>query len=200
MRKAILLSAVLLSVPGLGAAVLPGPQKAQNAQTLNPVGLRSERSVLSAALVFQSAPSAASRGEWTADTRNTWRGDDGEPRVQFNLRTSAGDSRWGFGVRLRDLAGLPTAAVANMANDVQFTWTREAGAFRFTGSFDQGRGSGTYTFTQDQAFVNNMASAGYKNLTADDIVRLAVIDVTIAHVRGLAQAGARRFRPGCAER
>jgi hypothetical protein len=133
--------------------------------------------------------SPAYRGEWTADTRSTWRGDDGEPRVQFNLRTGAGDSRWGFGVRLRDLAGLPTAAVANMANDVQFTLTREAGTFRFTGSFDQGRGSGTYTFTPDQTFVNNMAGAGYKNLTADDIVRLAVIDVTIAHVRGLAQAG-----------
>jgi hypothetical protein len=116
------------------------------------------------------------------------------PRVQFNLRTGAGDSRWGFGVLLRDLAGLPTAAVANMANDVQFTWTREAGTFRFTGSFDQGRGSGTYTFTQDQTFVNNMAGAGYKNLTADDIVRLAVIDVTIAHVRGLAQAGYSNLR------
>ena len=109
--------------------------------------------------------------------------------MQFNLRTGAGDSRWGFGVRLRDLQGLPSAAVANLANDVQFTWTREAGTFRFNGSFDQGRGSGTYTFTQDQAFVNNMAGAGYKNLTTDDIVRLAVIDVTVAHVRGLAQAG-----------
>ncbi len=76
-----------------------------------------------------------------------------------------------------------------MANDVQFTWTREAGTFRFTGSFDQGRGSGTYTFTPDQAFVSNMANAGYRNLSTDDIVRLAVIDVTMAHVRGLAQAG-----------
>src|SRR5688572_19874157 len=136
-----------------------------------PVGLRSE------AVVFQTAP-AAVRGEWTADTRNTWRDNDGEPRVQFNLRTSAGDSRWGFGVRLRDLAGLPPAAVASIANDVQFTWTREAGTFRFSGSFDQGRGSGTYTFTADQTFVNNMAATGLKNLATDDIVRLAVIDVT----------------------
>jgi hypothetical protein len=135
------------------------------------------------------AQSPAYRGEWTADTRSTWRGDDGEPRVQFNLRTSAGDSRWGFGVRLRDLAGLPSAAIANLANDVQFSWTREAGTFRFNGSFDQGRGSGTYTFTPDQTFVTNMASAGYRTLSTDDIVRLAVIDVTVAHVRGLAQAG-----------
>jgi hypothetical protein len=190
MRKTVLLALTLLFVPGLGAAVLPGPQKIQKAQIISsPVGLRSERSAPSAALEFQSAPSPAYRGEWTADTYNTWRGDDGEPRVQFNLRTSSGDSRWGFGVRLRDLVGFPPAAVANLANDIQFTWTREAGTFRFNGSFEQGRGSGTYTFTQDQTFVNHMAGAGYKNLTADDIVRLAVVDVTIAHVRGLAQAG-----------
>jgi hypothetical protein len=145
----------------------------------NPVGLRS----------VQSTPSASYRGEWTADTRNTWRDADGEPRVQFNLRSTAGDSRWGFGIRIHDLAGLPPAAVANVANDLQFSWTREAGTFRFNGSFDQGRGNGAYTFAPDQAFINNMAAAGYKNLSTDDVVRLAVIDVTLAHVRGLAQAG-----------
>jgi hypothetical protein len=187
MRKVVLLSLILLSATGLYAAVLPGPQKALTARTSNPVGLKSELSVLSAALVVQSSP--AYRGEWTADTRNTWQDADGEPRVQFNLRTNAGDSRWGFGVRIRDLSGLPAAAIANMADNVQFTWTREAGTFRFTGSFDQGRGSGTYAFTADQTFVSNMANAGYRNLSADDIVRMAVIDVTVAHVRGLAQAG-----------
>jgi len=184
MRNIAVITLSLLPIAGLGAAVLPAPQKAQIARDFaGPVGLKS------AALAIQSAPSAAYRGEWTADTRSTWQDADGEPRVQFNLRTAAGDSRWGFGVRIRDLAGLPPSAIANMANEVQFAWTREAGTFRFNGSFDQGRGSGTYTFTPDQSFVNNMAAAGYKNLAADDIVRLAVIDVTIAHVRGLAQAG-----------
>lgn len=186
--RATVLAFTILFVPGLGAAVIPGPQKAQKAQFFsNPVGLRSVHSAPSAALGIQAVP--AYRGEWTADTRSTWRDDDGEPRVQFNLRTGAGDSRWGFGVRLRDLAGLPSAAIANMADNVQFTWTREAGTFRFTGSFDQGRGGGTYTFTPDQTFVTNMATAGYRNLATDDIVRLAVIDVTTAQVRGLAQAG-----------
>lgn len=184
MRKAAVLALTVLLAPTVGAAVLP-----VGVVALDGRHLRSVVSVPSAALGNQSAPSAAYRGEWTADTRNTWRDNDNEPRVQFNLRTAAGDSRWGFGVRLRDLAGLPPAAIANMANDVQFTWTREAGTFRFSGSFDQGRGSGTYAFTHDTAFVSNMAAAGYRNLAADDIVRLAVIDVTLAHVRGLAQAG-----------
>ena len=179
MRKAAVLAFIALAGSTLWAAVLP-------------VGVTDfsgwpVRSMSSSAAQAQSSPSY--RGEWTADTRNTWRDNDGEPRVQFNLRTGAGDSRWGFGVRLRDLAGLPTAAVASVANDVQFSWTREAGTFRFSGAFDNGRGSGTYTFAPDQAFINNMALAGYKNLSTDDVVRLAVIDVTIAHVRGLAQAG-----------
>lgn len=95
MRAPVLALAIFFSSP-LGAAVVPGPQKAQQAQVFsNPVGLRSVHSVPSAALEFQSQ-SPAYRGEWTADTRNTWRDDDGEPRVQFSLRTNA----------VRDLAGL----------------------------------------------------------------------------------------------
>ena len=201
MRRNAVLVLMLLSAPAVWAAVLPfdlatstggGRGLAQG----KPVGITSsggadgwKASVPSAALAEQSSQPAAYRGEWTADTRNTWRGDDGEPRVQFNLRTDAGDHRWGFGVRLRELAGLPAAALSGVATDVQFSWTREAGTFRFTGSFDDGRGRGSYTFTPDQAFVTNMANTGYRNLSSDDIVRMAMLDVTVAHVRGLAQAG-----------
>ena len=201
MRTARLFALVLLAASTGSAAVIPAHLKSEfsapsaalaspSVPSAAPFDSRVARDPLAQGkLAFQSASSAAYRGEWTADTRNTWRGDDGEPRIQFNLRTGAGDSRWGFGVRLRDLASLPTAAVANLANDVQFSWTREAGTFRFSGSFDNGRGGGTYTFTPDQTFINNMASVGYKTLVGDDVVRLAVIDMTIAHVRGLSQAG-----------
>ncbi|MDP2319389.1 MAG: hypothetical protein Q8O42_08640 [Acidobacteriota bacterium] len=109
--------------------------------------------------------------------------------MQINMRSNAGDNRWGFGVKLRDLAGLPASALTGVASNLQVSWTREAGTFRFTGSFDQGRGNGTYTFTPDQAFITNMGAAGYRSLSTDDVVRLAVIDVTVGHVRGLAQAG-----------
>jgi hypothetical protein len=180
MRKTALAAFIVLLAPVLSAAVLPFDSATRAGGSRRFV----EGQPAQAGLQM----SAAYRGDWSADALNTWRGDDGEPRVQFNLRSSAGDSRWGFGVRVRDLAGLPPAALANAASDVQFSWTKEAGTFRFTGSFDQGRGHGTYTFTPDQAFVTNMASSGYKSLSTDDMIRLAVIDVTIAHVRGLTQA------------
>ena len=139
---------------------------------------------------FQQAPKALS-GDWTADTRQSWTGDDGQPRVQFNLRTEAGDSRWGFGIRAVDLEGLPAAALSGVASDVRFTWTREAGTFRFSGSFDNGRGAGRYTFEASSAFLSTMSGLGYRSLTAEDALRLAVIDVTSAYVRDLGQAGYR---------
>lgn len=145
--------------------------------------------LLLAALTAIQVQTSSVRGDWTSDSRYTWRDDDGEPRIQFNLRSSLGDNRWGFGVRIRDLQGLPPAAVTSSVDNVQFTWPREAGTFRFNGSFDSGRGAGTYTFTADQTFITNMGQAGYKNLSPDDVVRFAMLDVTVAHVRGLAQLG-----------
>jgi hypothetical protein len=58
--------------------------------------------------VAQQPATAVARGEWTADTRHTWRNDDGEPRAQHNLRSSAGDSRWDWCPvpRSRRLAGV----------------------------------------------------------------------------------------------
>ena len=138
----------------------------------------------------QQAPRALS-GDWTADTRQSWTGDDGQPRVQFNLRTEAGDSRWGFGIRAEDLQGLPAAALSGAASDVRFSWTREAGTFRFSGSFDDGRGAGRYTFEPSSAFLSTMGGLGYRSLTGEDALRLAVIDVTTAYVRDLGQAGYR---------
>src|SRR5262245_56528609 len=126
------------------------------------------------------------RGDWTADMRQWW-SDNGETRVQLSLRTA--DEHWGFGIRPSELEGLPPAAMSGVASDVRFVLTREAGVFRLQGSFDRGRGDGTFTFSASPAFVASMGTLGYRNLSPDNLVRLAVTDVTAAQVRGLADAG-----------
>lgn len=200
MRELAVVALILMSVPAV-AAVLPfdaakrtgGALRLAQGRPFDSVAPIEDARVLAqdepAVLAGQAASAPAYRGEWTADTYHTWRGDDGEPRVQFNLRSAAGDSRWGFGVRLRDLTGLPPAASSGAVSDVQFSWTREAGSFRFAGSFDDGRGSGTFTFTPDQSFINAMSGLGYRSLSSEDVVRMAMHDVTTAHTRGLAQVG-----------
>ena len=129
----------------------------------------------------------AARGDWSADTRQWW-SDDGERRIQLSMRTD-GDGRWGSGVRLSELDGFPPSAESGLANDVRFSWTREAGIFRFQGSFDRGRGHGTFTFAANPAYVSGMAALGHRNLTSDNLVRLALIDITQAYTRALRDVG-----------
>jgi hypothetical protein len=140
----------------------------------------------SGALIVQSASAAV--GTWTSEARTGWSDKAGEARWQFNLRTDQGDSNWGFGLRPSELQGLPAAAVEGTASDVQFTWTREAGTFRFTGSFDGGRGSGRYRFTPSEAYIAAMRSYGY-HVAPGNAPRLAVLDVSTAYVRELQDAG-----------
>ena len=87
--------------------------------------------ILAAPLAQQDAP-VTTRGEWTTDARHGWSSDN-EPRVQINLRSGDGNN-WGFGVPAAELEGLPAAAPSGTANDVRFTWTREAFESRMQGS------------------------------------------------------------------
>jgi hypothetical protein len=145
-------------------------------------------SMLTAVVLAQTQAPVTARGEWTTDARHGWSSDEG-PRVQINLRSVDGSDNWGFGVPVGELEGLPPAVQSGSANDIRFLWRREAGTFNFQGSFDRGRGAGSYTFSADPAFVSGMATLGYRDLDATNLVRLAVVDVTQGYVRGLADAG-----------
>ena len=73
--------------------------------------------------------------------------DNGEPHVQLILRAADGTMLGRSACRSSELEGLPAAAMSGVASDVRFALTREAGVFRFQGSFDKGRGNGTFTFS-----------------------------------------------------
>nr|MBA3270240.1 hypothetical protein [Acidobacteriota bacterium] len=142
-----------------------------------------------AAATSQSdASPVTARGDWTADARN-WGSSDEGPRLQLNLRSIEGFNNWGFGVLLSELEGLPPAAHTGAVNDARFSWAKEAGMFRFQGTFDNGRGSGSFTFSANASYVSGMALLGYRSLSTDTLLRLAVLDVTHAYVRSLGDAG-----------
>ncbi len=122
-------------------------------------------SMLAAGVAAQAPAPVTARGEWTTDARHGWFGDDG-PRVQINLRSSDGSDNWGFGVPVAELEGLPPAVQSGSATDIRFTWRREAGTFSFQGSFDRGRGAGTYTFSANPTFVSGMGTLGYRDLVS----------------------------------
>jgi hypothetical protein len=169
MRKVVLAFGVLAAAtPVLHEAVVPA------------------ESGMGRAMVAQSA-APATTGTWTSDARSGWT-EKGETRWQFNLGSDQGDHNWGFGLRPSELQGLPSAALDGTASDVQFTWSREAGTFRFTGSFDAGRGSGRFVFTPSEPYLTAMRTHGYQ-IDPASTLRLAVLDVSTAYVRELADAG-----------
>ncbi len=137
----------------------------------------------------QAAAAGQMSGRWTAKTQPEWKGNDVVPRLQLSLRTGDDRDHWGFGVPIAELTDLPGAAREGTVTEARFTLTREAGAFRFTGSFDRGQGAGTFAFLPNFAYVTGMAQLGYRILPTGQLMRLAVLDVTTAFTRDLRDAG-----------
>jgi hypothetical protein len=96
-------------------------------------------------------------GEWTASF------DEKTNKIQLNFehRTERnGRSRSGHGYDFSELQGLTRDQVAGSGR-VSFSLVREAGRIDCEGSFQNGKGSGTFRFTGDPGFVSAMKSRGF---------------------------------------
>lgn len=96
-------------------------------------------------------------GTWKAETRDE---KDGKIDLSFERRTAKGGrSQNGSSYSYDDLQGLTRDQAQN--GKVNFRLVREAGTIDCEGSFTNGKGSGTFTFTPNQSFVDGMKSRGF---------------------------------------
>ena len=96
-------------------------------------------------------------GTWTADSREKKDG-----KIQLNLelkRNGNGRHQMGQSYDYGDLQGLSRDQAQN--GRVSFRLAREAGTIQCDGEFVNGKGSGTFTFTPNSAFVDGMRSRGF---------------------------------------
>ena len=115
-------------------------------------------------------------GDWTANTRESvgpkHKGHDGDEveakvadpnkiHLSFN-RTSpnGGKNQHGSSFSYSDLEGL-TRQQAESGGPVRFRLVREAGIIECEGTFANGKGSGTFTFTANRNFVDAMKARGF---------------------------------------
>jgi hypothetical protein len=126
-------------------------------------------------------------GDWHADTRDDSHRSDGKIQFSFERRSSGGhQNQSGFPIALEDLQGLTRDQLQN--GKVSFRLVREAGTIDCVGSFKDGEGSGTFTFTASPAFVEAMRTRGFDfersakhgNNLEDRLFTAAVINVTTA--------------------
>ena len=118
-----------------------------------------------ALLLLVGAPRAAVaqhtiEGEWTASVSEKAERAD---KLQLNLtRRAEGRERnqTGSSYDFAELQGL-TRERAMAGGPVRFSLAREAGTIDLEGSFQNGRGSGTFRFTSNASFVAAMKSRGF---------------------------------------
>lgn len=136
-------------------------------------------------------------GEWKADARPDKAGREG--KIQLNLsRKTDGEhkNQFGSGFDYSELQGLTREQAQN--GRVSFRLVREAGTINFEGSFTDGKGSGTFTFTPDSGYLAAMRSRGFdfeksKHKNDDGIegrlLSAALINVTTALADDLKSVG-----------
>lgn len=100
---------------------------------------------------------SATSGQWTASLSSK------ENKLQLNLERRSdrgGRNQMGQSFEFSDFQGLTREQVLS-GGPVSFSIVREAGRIDLEGKFENGKGSGTFRFTGNQAFVSAMQSRGF---------------------------------------
>jgi len=109
-------------------------------------------------------------GTWTADTneKHDREGNKRESEIQLNFerKRERGRSMHGQGYKFSEIRGLSRENTQN--GSVRFSLVREAGTFDCEGTFANGKGSGSFTFTPDQGFFAAMRAKGFDIAKDDD--------------------------------
>jgi hypothetical protein len=101
-------------------------------------------------------------GDWTAAVS--------KEKLQLNMERRSergGRNNMGHPYEFSDFQGL-TREQATNGGPVNFSLVREAGRIDFEGSFQNGKGSGTFKFTGNQSFISAMKSRGFDFEKYDD--------------------------------
>ena len=123
---------------------------------------------------------------------------DGKINLSFERRSEGnGRNQMGQSFDFSELQGL-SREQAMSGGAVKFSLVREAGRIDCEGTFQNGRGSGTYRFTGNESFVSAMKSRGFdvsENPRSDDehsenrLFTATVLNVTTALADDLLSAG-----------
>ncbi len=139
-------------------------------------------------------------GDWTASVQ------DDSAKINLNLERRSekgGRNQMGQTYDFADLQGLSREQVLS-GGPVKFSLVREAGTIDCEGSFQNGKGSGTFRFTGNQSFVSAMKSRGFDfeegsisnegRHSENRLFAAATLNVTTALADDLSSAGFGKLR------
>lgn len=143
---------------------------------------------------FRAAAQSAITGEWTASLGKN----DSKINLNFERSLKGRKNQIGQSYEFAELQGLSHEQALH-GGPVKFSLVREAGTVACEGSFQNGKGSGTFRFSPSQAFVSAMKSRGYdfendsstteEGRFEDRLFTAATLNVTTALADDLNSAG-----------
>lgn len=131
-------------------------------------------------------------GTWTARTKHGKKDGTVEENrekiyLSFNRESGKGRNQHSSDFRYSDLEGL-TFEKAQAGGPVSFRLAREAGTIDCQGTFTDGSGSGTFTFTANPSFVEGMKTRGF-TFNDEKLFSATTINVTLAAADDLKNSG-----------
>src|SRR5271169_329798 len=164
--------------------------------------------------IFATFPETSSDG-----VNGTWMSRVVDHKGQIQLTMQIGDN-WtsSFGISLTEFKGLNVHNMDESTGDVDFSLGREAGTVSFHGTFRDGKGSGFFTFQENDQFTRDLMTLGfakpdneeefslalhgvginyikqlvdlhYTHLTVDDLISMSIHEVTPEYIKGLNNSG-----------
>ena len=145
---------------------------------------------------------SSTTGTWTASISSK---ENSKIQLNFERKSKNSQNQMGQTFDFADLQGLSREQAMN-GGPVSFSLVREAGRIDCEGSFQNGKGSGTFRFTGNLAFVSAMKSRGFdfeKDLNAYDgddrhgenkLFAATTLNVTTALADDLTSAGFDKLR------
>lgn len=126
------------------------------------------------------------RSEWRIERSSDASG------VELRVDRVSGNGHWSWGSRVpwSSIRGL-TPEQLNSSSRVKFEMARDAGTLVCEGSVRYGSGSGSYTFRPNPDYTAELQRLGYGAPREDDLMSMALIDVSLAFARGVHDAGVR---------
>lgn len=141
----------------------------------------------------------ANDNDWSLKRKDKNKDDDfdadfiekSKDKVQLNFRydrEKGRENNFGSGFDYSELKGLSKAQVESAsATNVNFSINREAGNIEMTGTFQNGKGAGTYRFTPNRSFASAMQTRGF-TFTNEKLFTATALDLTTAFVDDLLTA------------
>jgi hypothetical protein len=155
--------------------------------------------IFTAALGYSSWQPASAQttftGTWNIERRDDKDRDDrgrsdkrSEIQLSLQRHWDNGNSNHSSGYKISDFEGLSYEQLNSANGNANFRLVREAGTVDFEGVFHNGAGAGTFRFTPNQTFVDNMKTRGY-SFSTEKLFTATCLNLTTAFIDDLRSAG-----------